>query len=141
MLYEAYEEASLDLADEMEFLLLNSFDAKVISKLVTAMFNLKEIEGELHYGMTDQNEVEAFANKCVIHILLSPVSNEVLCDADELEEYMETVVDICMVNQRLKYAILTYKLINTNGFLEHECGRKSVQILEEIKSKVLDLFS
>jgi len=140
MLHDSYAEANLDLADEMVFLLLNHFDASLTSKLVTAMFNLKEIEGALHFGMKNESEVEAFANKSVIHILLSPVYNEDLSDTDEFYEYMDAVVDVCVVNSRLKYAILTYKQIIGNGLLEHEFGRKSVDTLEDIKSTLESLF-
>lgn len=140
MLHKAYAEANLDLADELVFLFLNPFEPSVTSKLVTAMFNLKEIEGALHFAMTDENEVEAFANKSVIHILLSPVYNEDLCDSDEFEHYIDSVVNVCKVNRRLKYAILLYKQVNGVVLLEHEYGKRSVDILQKISSKIASLY-
>ena len=140
MLHNSYAEANLDLADEMVFLLLNPLSTSVTSKFVTAMFNLKEIEGALHLAMTDENEVEAFANKSVIHILLSPVYNEDLCDSDEIEHYIDSVVNVCKVNRRLKYAILLYKQINNVALLEHQHGKRSVDVLQKISSKIASLY-
>lgn len=140
MLSESYLDAGYDLADEMVYLFLNPFDTNVASKLVTAMFNLKEIEGALHFAMTDENEVEAFANKSVIHILLSPVYNEELCDSDEFEHYIDSVVEVCKVNCRLKYAILLYQQINNLVLLEHEHGKRSVDVLQKISSKIASLY-
>ena len=140
MLHNSYAEANLDLADEMVFLLLNPLSTSVTSKFVTAMFNLKEIEGALHFAMTDENEVEAFANKSVIHILLSPVYNEDLCDSDEIEHYIDSVVNVCKVNRRLKYAILLYKQINNVALLEHKHGKRSVDVLQKISSKIASLY-
>ena len=140
MLHNSYAEANLDLADEMVFLLLNPLNTSVTSKFVTAMFNLKEIEGALHFAMTDENEVEVFANKSVIHILLSPVYNEDLCDSDEIEHYIDSVVNVCKVNRRLKYAILLYKQINNVALLEHQHGKRSVDVLQKISSKIASLY-
>ena len=140
MLHNSYAEANLDLADEMVFLLLNPLSTSVTSTFVTAMFNLKESVGALHFAMTDENEVEAFANKSVIHILLSPVYNEDLCDSDEIEHYIDSVVNVCKVNRRLKYAILLYKQINNVAFLEHQHGKRSVDVLQKISSKIASLY-
>lgn len=140
MLSESYLDAGYDLADEMVYLFLNPFETSVASKLVTAMFNLKEIEGALHFGMTNENEAESFANKCVIHILLSPVYNEDLCDSDELEHYIDSVVNVCKVNRRLKCAFLLYKQINSVVLLEHEYGKRSVDALQKISSKIASLY-
>ena len=141
MLSESYLDAGYDLADEMVYLFLNPFDTSVSSKLVTAMFNLKEIEGALHFGMDDENEVKAFANKSVVHILLSPVYNEDLCDSDEFEHYIDSVVNVCMVNRRLKYAFCLYKLVNGVTLLEHQYGKRSVDVLQKISSKLANSFS
>lgn len=140
MLHNSYAEANHDLGDEMVFLFLHPLSTSVTSKFVTAMFNLKEIEGALHFAMTDENEVEAFANKSVIHILLSPVYNEDLCDSDEIEHYIDSVINVCKVNRRLKYAILLYKQINNVALLEHQHGKRSVDVLQKISSKIASLY-
>lgn len=141
MLSESYLDAGYDLADEMVYLFLNPFDTSVSSKLVTAMFNLKEIEGALHFGMTEENEVEQFANKCVVHILLSPVANGDLVDDDELDHYISSILSVCKENRRLKYAFFLYKFAGDMALLEHELGKKSVDVLKKINSKISNSFS
>lgn len=141
MLHDSYAEANHDLADEMVFLFLHPLNISVTNKLVTAMFNLKEIDGAIKYGMSEGNEVEQYADKSVVHILLSPVANDDLVDDDELDHYIDSIINVCKVNRRLKYAFFLYALVQEVALLEHEMGKKSVNALLKISSKVSELFS
>ncbi len=141
MLHESYVDAGLNLADEMVFLFLHPLNTSVTSKLVTAMFNLKEIEGTIQYHMTKRSEIEKYADKSVVHILLSPVANDDLADDDELDHYFQSIINVCKVNRRLKYAFFLYALVQEEALLECEMGKKAVNALKKISSKISELYS
>lgn len=141
MLHKAYAEVNLDLAEEMVFLFLNPFEPSLTSKLVTAMFNLKEIEGTIHLGMTDEGEIEQYGNKCVVRILLSPVAKGDLVDDDELDHYIESIFNVCQVNRRLKHAFFLYKLPLPLALLQLEMDKHSIDVLKKISSKIANSFS
>lgn len=141
MLHESYADAGMNLADEMVFLFLHPLNTSVTSKLVTAMFNLKEIEGTIQYHMTKRSEIEKYADKSVVHILLSPVANDDLADDDELDHYIQSIINVCKVNRRLKYAFFLYTLVQEEALLEYEMGKKAVNALKKISSKISELYS
>ncbi len=140
MLHKSYCDVGYDLADEMVYVFRNPFTTKVAGKLTDAMFNLKEIEGELLYQMESGQEVEVYANKGVVSILLSPVLEEVLSDDDELDEYVNAIISVCNVNRRLKYAFLMYKLTEGKMLLEHECGGRAASILKKISNTIANQY-
>lgn len=140
MLHNSYAEANLDLADEMVYLFLNPFDTSVASKLVTAMFNLKEIEGTLHFAMTKENEVEQYANKSVTRILLSPVASGNL-DDDELNHYIESIINVCKVNRRLQFAFFINKAIGIDELFNNGLSIREIAFLKKISSKIANSFS
>lgn len=59
---------------------------------------------------------------------------------DELDHYVDSVVNVCKVNRRLKYAFFLYKLVNGVALLEHEYGKRSVDVLQKISSKIANFY-
>jgi hypothetical protein len=91
--------------------------------------------------MTDGGEIEQYANKSVVRILLSPVSNGDLVDDDELDHYIESIFNVCQVNRRLKHAFFLYKLPLPLALMELEMDKHSVDFLKKISSKIANSYS